>query len=147
MRHRSANCCFGVFILFFFSCDCLGSKRERVSVDLDLPIGPRISTLYSTVHSVPQHLIFMTRAPQTFLAPKSLRKSVPYISQKEGRGRKGEVWRERECGEEKGVRKGSVERKGACGEERGVWRGKGIKREQEEKRWVRRRAWEWEVCF
>ena len=54
------------FLLCVFLCGCLGSKRKRVSVDRNLPIDPSISPLYSTLHCVPQHLIRMTRALQTF---------------------------------------------------------------------------------
>ena len=42
------------------------SKRRRVSVDLYLPIDPSINTPCGSLHFVPQHLILMTRAPQTF---------------------------------------------------------------------------------
>ena len=55
----------GIFPSFFFR-GCLGSKRKWVRVNLILTIDPSISTLYSTLHVVPKHLIFMTRAPQTF---------------------------------------------------------------------------------
>ena len=36
------------------------------TVSFILTFDPSISTLYSTLHFAPQHLIFMTRAPQTF---------------------------------------------------------------------------------
>ena len=44
----------------------LAFSEKEVSVNLILTIDPSISTLYSTPRFVPQHLIFMTRAPQTF---------------------------------------------------------------------------------
>ena len=48
------------FSFSFLKNCCLGSKRKRVSDDLNLPIDPSISTMYSTLHFLPQHLILMT---------------------------------------------------------------------------------------
>ena len=41
------------------------NRQNQKIVDLNVPIDPSISTLYSTLHFVQQHLILMTRAPQT----------------------------------------------------------------------------------
>ena len=54
------------FYSHFFRVTVWDRKEKRVNVNLILTIDPSISTLYSTLHFVPQHLILMTRAPQTF---------------------------------------------------------------------------------
>ena len=67
-----------------YNCSQHGSSRFLCHL---LLFSQRSSTLYSTLHFLPQHLILMTRAPQTFGVTKSLRRRVGTLAHGSGAGR------------------------------------------------------------